>query len=290
MPNGAIARRWRRRRARGKTAALPASWESPPALSSSVVSVLAVDDLAFDHVFTHPRAQVGAHVFVGRQGIFAPAGTVHGYEFLYRSGRQHALRVDLWPAEAQDRATLRVLQATFSPTGVRALAAEALVFVNFTRAFLVGDLPLPDEPERLVVEIVESVRADDAVIAGVARLRARGFRLAIDDFVGLTSQVALLPYADYVKIDLRDLAERGEALVALARTYGATLVAERIETVEQLAWCRELGFHLFQGFRLEETQVLNRTPVPTQHTERPILRALDGARPRPPALEPAAAS
>jgi EAL and modified HD-GYP domain-containing signal transduction protein len=224
---------------------------------------------------------VGAHLFVGRQGIFGRNREVHGYEFLYRAGRQHSLRVDQWPAQAQDRATLRVLQATFSASGVRSVASDALVFVNFTRSFLVGDLPLPAAPERLVIEVVESVRADDEVLAGLARLRDQGYRIAIDDFVGLTHQVAMLPWADYVKVDRRDFFQRGPELVELAASHGARLIAERIETRAELELCRELGFDLFQGFHLEMPQVLNRTPVPTVH--RPALRVLDAVRPRVPA-------
>ena len=238
-----------------------------------MLSALAVDCVHVDGGFVHPGAQAGPRVFVGRQGIIDADGAVHGFEFLYRAGRVHTLRVDLWPAPAQDRATLRVLQAVFTPTGVRALAADARVFVNFTRSFLVGELPLPDEPDRLVVEVVESVRTDAAVIAGVRRLRERGFRIAIDDFVGLTSQIALLPYADYVKVDRRDLFD-------LAASTGATLIAERVETVEELEACRDLGFQMFQGYHLDSTVVLNRTPVPSVRTERPPLRALDAARPR----------
>lgn len=255
-----------------------------------MVTVLAADAVLVDAApaFVHPRAQVGAHLFVGRQGIFGRGGAVHGYEFLYRAGRQHTLRVDQWTAQAQDRATLRVLQATFGPSGVRSVASDALVFVNFTRSFLVGDLPIPPEPDRLVMEVVESVRADDAVLAGLVRLRNRGFRIAIDDFVGLTHQVAMLPYADYVKVDRRDLFQRGPELVELAASHGATLVVERIETRAELDWCEELGFDLFQGFYLETTQVLNRTPVPSQRSERPVLRALDALRPRLPQFVPAA--
>lgn len=239
-----------------------------------------MDEVHVDGGFVHPRAQAGAHVFVGRQGILDADGRVHGYEFLYRAGRQHSLRVDMWPAPAQDRATLRVLQALFTPTGVRALAADAHVFVNFTRSFLVGDLPVPEEPDRLVIEVVESVRTDAAVLAGVRRLRERGFRIAIDDFVGLTSQVALLPYADYVKIDCRDLFARGPALAQLAADTGARLVAERIETPAELEVCRGLGFHLFQGFHLDTTLVLNRTPVPSVRAERPALRIVEAPRQR----------
>src|SRR5665811_1640325 len=105
-----------------------------------MVTVLAADDVLVDAApaFAHPRAQVGAHLFVGRQGIFGRGGAVHGYEFLYRAGRQHTLRVDQWTAQAQDRATLRVLQATFGPSGVRSVASDALVFVNFSRSFPVS--------------------------------------------------------------------------------------------------------------------------------------------------------
>lgn len=254
-----------------------------------MLSALAVDDVHLDHGFAHPRAQAGAPVFVGRQGILDAAGAVQGYEFLYRAGREHSLRVDMWPAAAQDRATLRVLQAVFTPTGVRAVAADAAVFVNFTRSFLVGDLPVPEEPDRLVIEVVESVRTDAAVLAGVLRLRERGFAIAIDDFVGLTSQVALLPYADYVKVDCRDLVARGPRLAAMAASTGAQLIAERVETSEELAFCTALGFRLFQGFHLDSTLVLNRTPVPSVRAERPVLRVLDVARPRPAAdAEPSA--
>src|SRR5665647_3482168 len=203
-----------------------------------MVTVLAADDVLEDPLAAHKqmRAQVGAHLFVGRQGIFERGGAVHGYEFLYRAGRQHTLRVDQWTAQAQDRATLRVLQATFGPSGVRSVASDALVFVNFTRSFLVGDLPIPPEPDRLLLEVVESVRADDAVLAGLVRLRNRGFRSAIDDFVGLTHQVAMLPYADYVKVDRRDLLQRGPELVELVASHGATLVAERIVSTTRENW------------------------------------------------------
>lgn len=226
------------------------------------------------------RAQQGAPLFVGRQGIIDVDGRVHGYEFLYRSGRGDSLRVDLWPTGAQDRATSRVLQAVFTPTGPHAVAAGAKVFVNFTRSFLVGDLPVPDEPEHLVVEVVESVRTDAAVLAGVRELRSRGFRIAIDDFIGLTTQVALLPFADYVKVDCRDLITRGPGLAALAASTGARLVAEHVETREELELCRELGFGLFQGFHLDETLVFDRTPTPVVRADHPALRVLDAARPR----------
>src|SRR5690606_3641431 len=109
------------------------------------------------------------------------------------------------------------------------------------------------KPDQLVVEIVESVPADAEVVAGVAHLRRQGFQIALDDFVGTASQLKLLPYAAFVKIDVRDLAARGAALMELAGSHGARLVAERVETQSMLNSCRMMGFSLFQGNVLDPT-------------------------------------
>lgn len=204
-------------------------------------------------------------VLLGRQGIFTGGGDVLGYELYFRSPHLAPLHVDYWTAEQQDFATAHVIYATFAGPGVGSVAHDRCVFVNFTRSYLVDDLPIPFLPERIVVEIVESVVADNAVLAGVKRLRKRGFRIALDDFVGLTSQRRLLPYADYVKIDVRDLDVEGQPLVDLARSCGAQLVAECVESELMLETCQSLGFDLYQGHALEVTTVLDRTAaVPSQ--------------------------
>ena len=200
-------------------------------------------------------------MLLGRQGIFTGSGDVFGYELFFRSPHPAPLHVDHWTQDQQDHATAHVLHATFAGPGVTSVAGDRRIFVNFTRSYLVDDLAVPYLPEQLVVEIVESVVADSAVIAGVRRLRERGFRIAIDDFVGLASQRRLLPFADYVKIDVRDLDVEGQPLIDLARSYGAQVVAECVETEAMLDECQALGFDLYQGFALEVTQVLDRTTV-----------------------------
>ena len=111
-------------------------------------------------------------------------------------------------------------------------------FVNVTRSFIVDDRPLPAHAGRLVLEIVESVAADDAVLAGLDRLRSRGYKIAIDDFAAEPDQVAMLPYADYVKIDVRDVDRIGPQIVQLARRHGAVLVAERVWNDALVQECR----------------------------------------------------
>lgn len=181
---------------------------------------------------------------IARQPIWTSDGQLYGNEFLYRSRDGLPAQVDRWRSDRQDIATASVLDVLFGdgPPGDLHPA-----FVNVTRSFVVDDRPLPAHAGRLVLEIVESVAADDAVLAGLARLRERGYKIAIDDFAAEADQIAMLPYADYVKIDVRDVDRVGPSIVQLARRNGAVLVAERVWNDTLVQECRSLGFELLQG-------------------------------------------
>ncbi|WP_448629131.1 hypothetical protein [Cellulomonas soli] len=58
---------------------------------------------------------------------------------------------------------------------------------------------------------------------------------------------------------MRDLDVEGAPLVDVARSYGAMLIGEFVETPQMLRQARELGFTLFQGNLLERAGVLDRT-------------------------------
>jgi EAL and modified HD-GYP domain-containing signal transduction protein len=213
----------------------------------------------------------GRRIPVGRQPITDADGTPRAYEFLYRSLSSERVGVDRWAAAQQDDATGAVLHSVFADRGVGVAAAGCPAFVNVTRSYLVGALALPADPTRLVLEVVESVRVDTEVLAGVSRLRAAGFRIAVDDFVALPDQVRLLPYADYVKIDHRDLVRHGRPLLELASRFGARLVAEHLETTDALDACVTAGFSLFQGDVLATTVVLPGGEPAQPEPSRPAL-------------------
>lgn len=181
---------------------------------------------------------------IARQPIWEPVGGLHGHEFLYRTPDGAPAHVDLWSPARQDGATASVLEALYGVDGPRTLARA---FVNVTRAFLVAERALPYHHDRLVLEVVETVPADTEVLDGLARLRDLGYRIAIDDFTAAPQQVAMIPFADYVKIDCRDLAMHGTALIDLARTGDALVVAERVSTAALVDSCRTWGFDLLQG-------------------------------------------
>ncbi len=195
-------------------------------------------------------------ILVGRQGIFTANRKLVAYELLFRAPGRVGLRIDLWNQRQQDRATEHVIAAAFMPGPD--IAPNKTVSINFTRSYLVAHEDLQCDPSKVVVEVVESAFADDVLRARLTALREEGFRIALDDFIGTRSQIELLPFANFVKIDYRDLQSHGPGLVDLARQGGATLVAERIETQAALAECVALGFDLFQGHAFEPATLVDR--------------------------------
>ncbi|MGN8246157.1 EAL domain-containing protein [Cellulomonas soli] len=197
-------------------------------------------------------------VLVARQGIFSAQGRAFAYQLSFRS-TGHPHEPTTWGPRQHERATAHVLGATFGRSDLETVAHGRLLFVRCPRAYLVGDLTIPRRPDRLVIEITDTPTVDARLIAGVRRLREQGFQVAIPAFYGSADQMRLLPHADFVKIDVRDLDVEGAPLVDAARSYGAMLIAEYVETPQMLREARRLGFTLFQGNLLEQAGVLDRT-------------------------------
>jgi c-di-GMP-related signal transduction protein len=192
-------------------------------------------------------------VHVGRQPIFDQQGGVVAYELLFRGG------MDAVSAGRQDTyATSTVMINAFTEFGIREVAGDRICFINLTREFLVGALPLPFGPEQVVLEVLETVTIDDEVMAGIEALADAGYRIALDDFVWGSGHEALFGLASYVKLDLLDgdLTRLDEIVAACREHPGIQLVAERLETAEQLALADKYSMELRQGYVLSHPQVL----------------------------------
>jgi diguanylate cyclase (GGDEF)-like protein len=116
-------------------------------------------------------------------------------------------------------------------------------------------------PALLELELTESVFADDAAGAVLERLSQLGVHLALDDFgTGYSSLNYLRQYPiDTVKIDRTFLEEVPqnpasatlvETIVVMAHALGKRVVAEGVETVDQLDFLRERHCDVAQGFYL----------------------------------------
>ena len=107
------------------------------------------------------------------------------------------------------------------------------------------------------------MRVDDETVQGAADLVERGYRLALDDFVWVDGAERLLELASIVKIDVQAQSrDEAEALAARCAPYDVLLLAEKLETDEELAWARAAGFDLFQGYGIERPHVVRAQTIP----------------------------
>ncbi|KAB2933344.1 MAG: EAL domain-containing protein [Leptonema illini] len=118
-------------------------------------------------------------------------------------------------------------------------------------------------PDWIELEITESLLLDDGELAlqHLADLHRLGFAIAIDDFgtgYSALSYLARFP-VDTLKIDRsfiqnigmdRSSSELVKAMLSLARTLNIVVVAEGVETTEQLSFLKEYGCQIVQGYLL----------------------------------------
>ncbi|MFC5381444.1 EAL and HDOD domain-containing protein [Aquipuribacter nitratireducens] len=217
-------------------------------------------------------------VLVGRQGIHelvgGIAGGLVGYELLFRQLPIESLQDE----QDHEAATAQVLSAVFGDFGVDDISGRLPLYVNAPRGYVVGDVPLPDVPDRVVVEVLEHVGVDAEVLEGVERLRAQGYRVAIDDWDGDARREPLLRVADVVKIDLSRLGQAAlHQVVEQARAVAphAQVLVERVETELDLELAAAAGADLVQGFFLDRPRtVATSTLTPSEVACVRLLAAL----------------
>jgi diguanylate cyclase (GGDEF)-like protein len=141
------------------------------------------------------------------------------------------------------------------------ITAADIVRPGFAEQFITLVAETGFDPGRLTVEVTESGLIEDLGAAGnlLARLREGGLRVAIDDFGTGYSSLAYLKALplDYLKIDKRLVEDISgsprdqvvvRSVIDMARSLGLEVIAEGVETEEQLTLLAREGCNLFQGF------------------------------------------
>ena len=172
-------------------------------------------------------------------------------ELLYRDSA-NASSANLTEAQAVE-ATTRVCNIAFYEIGARQLVGDRKLFVNAPREWLLQPELLPPEPDRVVIEVLETVVGDEQVLASLHQIRDMGFQIALDDFVLTEATRPLLDVAHIIKVDA--LEPLDPAAVDLYRSRGLRLLAEKVEDMESFERFKSMGFSLFQGYFYARAQV-----------------------------------
>ncbi len=191
--------------------------------------------------WTHPeRGPIGPAVFIPvaeQMGLMDALGAFVLKRALADAKRWPKLyiAVNLSPLQVRDAGIVDLVRAALAESGV--------------------------EPSRLMLEITEGVLIDnpDEMLARIEALHQLGLRIALDDFGSGYSNLGYLQRfpLDKLKIDKSFVAALGaspnggvivQAIVALGRALGLTVLVEGVETEQQRVLLRLAGCDEMQGF------------------------------------------
>jgi EAL and modified HD-GYP domain-containing signal transduction protein len=190
--------------------------------------------------------------FLARQPIVNRQDGLVAFELLFRSGQRNGVGVI-----DNARATAEVILNTFSETGIVDVLGTCRGFINVDASLLHSELIEILPRKKVVLELLETVTVDQALIRRCRELKNQGYSLALDDVVELERIKPLLPLADIVKLDVPQLGWAELAVMVKAlRSHPVKLLAEKVEHPDQAELCRELGFDLFQGYHFAHPEVL----------------------------------
>ncbi len=182
-------------------------------------------------------------IHLARQPIYDRDLKVAAYDILYQG-----VPAPGDAASDPERTARKVILDSFMELGLDELVGERPAFIPFARSLVTAPTPLPLPVGRVVPTLGELGTIDEELLEGLRRLRGGGHRLALGRFHYRPELEPVLDLAGYVGIDLLG-AHRSRLIedVKALRGRGPVLLAERVESHEEFALCRDLGFELFQG-------------------------------------------
>ncbi len=193
-------------------------------------------------------------LFLGRQPILDREQRLFAYELLFRNGSRNF-------AEITDgvQATATVIANAFTELGVEAALGNCRGFINVDEQFLFSDMLELLPRHAVVLEILETVPPTPAVIERCLALKTAGFTLALDDVIQLEPEFAeLLSLVEIVKVDIQPLSRVQLMQLSMKlKPMGKQLLAEKVDSREQMEQCLKLGFTLFQGYFFAKPTIIS---------------------------------
>lgn len=194
------------------------------------------------------------HSIIGRQPIVNSQQEIIGYEFFFRNNQNGANA----PFEEDIQTCAKILSTTMDEMHENWLLGQQLAFINVDRIMLSSVFLELMPAEKTVLEVVNSVEVTAEIIERCRELKTNKFKIALDNPQHHTQLEALIPYADYIKLDMRDVD------IALSTQWfkkyqatGCQLIAEKVEQNAQFNALLEAGYQQFQGYFYARPESLN---------------------------------
>lgn len=197
--------------------------------------------------------QPAQELFLGRQPILDRGQNLAAFELLFRAGHFNGAQI-----EDDVFASATVINRAFNEMGMEAVLGKHPGFINLSAPLIMSDVIELLPRNKVVLEILETVRVTDALAQRCRTLKELGFTLALDDYTGREEVFKpLLDVVDIVKVDVQHLDDQAlERTTASLRKLPVRLLAEKLDTRARVERCLELGYELFQGYYFARPSII----------------------------------
>lgn len=192
--------------------------------------------------------------FLGRQPILDRNQNLVAFELLFRQ------------EETDEKATVindlsasaNVIINAYCQLGIQNVLGKQRGFINADPDLVMSDIISLLPAKHVVLEIKETALITAEFMQRCNELKQNGYQFALDNIVAMNTKVEqLLPLVSVVKVDIlaverKELAE----LVTELNRWPVLLLALKVESREQEAYCMQLGFQMFQGYYFARPEVL----------------------------------
>lgn len=203
------------------------------------------------------QENIYSDIYFARQPVFDRAGSVWGYELLYRRSADCQTAV----IDDYDLATASVITSGLVCTETDYNPSKR-VLINYTEKLLLNGAPRGLPPAITVVEVLEDVTSSPEVIDAIIKLKQDGYLIAIDDYQGEGNLTVLMDYADIVKIDILGLGLEQITKIVAKAPPNVLKLAEKVEDPSLIPHLEDMGFDLFQGYYFAHPQTISGRKLP----------------------------
>ena len=216
-----------------------------------------------------PKTGHSNEIYLGRQPILDSRENLFAFELLFRSSQANFAQIS-----DEVTATATIITQTFSDIGADAVLGQYPGFINLSAGMIFSDVIEILPKNRVVLELLETVTIDDKLIDRLRELRTMGYRLALDDYIGDETQYSrVFELVEFVKVDIKGLAANELAAVTRRlQRWPVRLLAEKVDSKEQVEQCLALGYDLFQGYYFAKPSII--TGRRLSHVETALMRLM----------------
>jgi EAL and modified HD-GYP domain-containing signal transduction protein len=197
--------------------------------------------------------------FIARQPVLDREKEVFAYELLFRDGKNNC-----YPDIVRDEATTKLIARNYLTLGLDDISCNKKSFINFQAETVLHGFPPNLDPENVIVELYDGAFSHDSLLSLCKHVKNMGFKLAIEGHRLNQKWNDFVPFIDMVKVNTtKDDYDGIAKTVSIYQDSDVQLIAEKIETQQDFAIYKEMGFDYFQGYFFARPELTTQKHIPT---------------------------